>query len=36
MSAANAAVSAGCIPVTNNKSEFVRVAGLIVEDWLVS
>lgn len=30
------AVNEDCILVTNNESEFVHVAGLIVENWLVS
>jgi tRNA(fMet)-specific endonuclease VapC len=30
------AVNEDCILVTNNESEFVHVAGLIVENWLAS
>lgn len=30
------AVNEDCILVTNNVSEFVHVAGLVVEDWLAS
>ena len=30
------AVNEDCILVTNNESEFVHVAGLVVENWLAS
>lgn len=30
------AVNEDCILVTNNESEFVRIAGLVVENWLAS
>lgn len=30
------AVNEECILVTNNESEFVHVAGLVVENWLTS